>query len=99
MRQELDPEHERDVAQTYVKNERGEYVVSTTRTGLHVGHMRRMPDELSVVLGRYETQVFTWSAWNMGRLTNKHEERHATLDEARYRHERVVDEVEAGRLP
>jgi hypothetical protein len=99
VRQELDHEHERVVAQTYVKNESGEYVVSTTRTGPHVGHRARMADELAVVLARYETQVFTWSAWNGGRLTNKHGELHATLDEARYRHEWVVDEVEAGRLP
>ena len=99
MRQELDPEHEHVVAQTYVKNERGEYVVSTTRMGPLVGHRAHRADELSVVLARYETQVFTWSAWNAGRLTPKHEERHATLDEARYRHEWLVDEVEAGRLP
>jgi hypothetical protein len=99
VRQELDPEHKHGVAQTYVKNERGEYVVSTTRTGLHVGHGAHMPDELSVVLARYETQLFTWSAWNGGRLTNKHGELHATLDEARSRHEWVVNEVEASRLP
>jgi hypothetical protein len=93
VRQELDHEHERVVAQTYVKNDRGEYVVSTTGTGPLVGHGAHVVGEVSVVLGRYETQVFTWSAWNGGRLTNKHEKLHATLDEARYRHERVVDEV------
>jgi hypothetical protein len=99
VRQELDHEHERVVGQTYVKNERGDYVVSTTRTGPRVGPRAHMAGEVSIVLGRYETQVFAWSAWNGGRVTDRYEELHATLDEARYRHERVVDEVEAGRLP
>jgi predicted ATPase len=103
VRQELDPEHEHVVAQTYLKNERGDYVVSTVSlwagptVSLRGG--AAMADEVAVVLARYETQVFTWSGWNSGRLTPKHEERHATIDEARYRHERVVDDVEAGRLP
>jgi hypothetical protein len=103
VRQDLDPEHEGVVAHTYVKNERGDYVVSTVslRGGPTVSPRGGavMADEVAVVLARYETQVFTWSGWNSGRLTPKHEERHATFDEARYRHERVVDDVEAGRLP
>jgi hypothetical protein len=102
VRQELDPEHEGVVAQTYVKNERGDYVVNTVslRAGPTVSlRGGAMADEVAVVLARYETTVFTWRGWNSGRLTPKHEERHATIDEARYRHERVVDDVEAERLP
>jgi hypothetical protein len=55
VRQELDPANEDVVAQTYVRSHSGgEYVVSTTSL-----RMGAMADEVAVVLGRYETMVFT----------------------------------------
>jgi hypothetical protein len=102
VRQELDPEHERVVAQTYIKSERGDYVVSTSRLRAGPTVSLRggaMVDKYAVVLARYETTVFTWADWNSGRLAPKHEERYAALDEARYRHEQIVYDVEARRLP
>jgi hypothetical protein len=47
----------------------------------------------------YETMVFTAIEWDHGPRIEDYKERYPSEDAAREGHERIVGELEAGRLP
>jgi hypothetical protein len=88
MREEQKPENERVVAQTRVWGSAGEYVVITAARA-----------EIGLRGDNYETMVFTAIAWDHGPRIEDYKERYPCEDAAREGHERIVGELEAGRLP
>jgi hypothetical protein len=88
MRRELKPENERVVAQTRVWGSGGEWVISTVAL-----------TDIGVFGDNYETMAFTAIAWDHGPRIEDYKERYPSEGEARRGHERVVAELEAGRLP